>query len=210
MQQQAFSSPPQVYQPVYQQMQAAPLVEKSDKKKKRMLKRAKKSLHRCSKFQLFFAYAMMIGGGLSLVHSIFMFLTIESYTNITVPVQRGTNTLNFQLEKCGLMLMMLLKTLGSLMLMKWGCTSVRTFKPIMKDLQNEELSEASGQPVVELKNPKKQPVPIKTYKKFVKRILLGFIGLLLGMTLYGRCYAIRQANHFIEKEFQIRAAVATG
>lgn len=105
--------------------------------------------------------------------------------------------------------MIILKTLGSLMLMKWGCTSVRTFKPIMKDLQNEELSEATGSPVVELKNSKKQPVPIKTYKKFVKRILLAFIVLLLGVTLYGRNYAIRQANNFIEKEYQLRAAAAT-
>ena len=38
---------------------------------------------------------MMIIGGLGLAHSIFMFLTIESYTNITVPIEKGTKTLNF-------------------------------------------------------------------------------------------------------------------
>ena len=60
-----------------------------------MLKRAKRSLSRCSGIQLFFAYAFMIVGGLSLVHSVFMFLTLESYTNITVPIEKGTKTLNF-------------------------------------------------------------------------------------------------------------------
>ena len=71
----------------------------------------------------------------------------------------------------------------------------------MKDLQNEELSEAAGSQIIDVKNPKRQPVPIKTYKKFVKKVLFGFIGLLLAVTLYGRHYAIRQANHFIEKEY---------
>ena len=61
-----------------------------------------------------------------------------------------------------------LKTAGALILMKWGSTGVRTFRPIIKDLQNEQLSEITGvaieQKLVAVTGSKccsKEPVPIK-------------------------------------------------
>jgi hypothetical protein len=79
---------------------------------------------------------MLIAGALCVVHSAYIYMTLDSFTNVTVPVENG-KTLNFNLSERGLTILLFLKTVGAFMMMKWGCTGVRTFKPILKNLQNE-------------------------------------------------------------------------
>ncbi len=95
-------------------------------------------------------------------------MTIDSFTKITIPVEQG-QTIHFNLQKCGLMALTAFKAVGALMLMKWGCTGVRTFRPILQNLQKEQLAEFIDTVAVQPKPVaasgskccSKEPVPIK-------------------------------------------------
>lgn len=93
------------------------------------------------------------------------------------------------------------------MTIKLGCTTIRAFKPIVKELENEKIAKATGKEV-EVKQPNSkpccQPISIKTYKKTSKKILLGFAVVATVGVMFARCYATKQVEKFIDKEYEIR------
>ena len=79
---------------------------------------------------------MLIFNGISLVSNLFVLFTVHSWSELAFFDRRGF-VHKIHLETCGMVVLLLLKCLANILLMKWGCHAMRTFKPIRKEVESE-------------------------------------------------------------------------
>jgi hypothetical protein len=77
---------------------------------------------------------------------------------------------------------------------------VKTFKPLIKDMERSQLYGASFAD----RSPEKRSDSIKLYKrKFIKTVVAS-LALLFVSLLFARCYFMDSADDFIDKEYDHR------
>lgn len=107
------------------------------------LVKAKKGIKRTGRCQIFSGYALIALNAFSILQNLFFILTVNAWNEI--PVQDNSGKVHrVDLNTGGLVFLTLLKTVVNLLLMKWGFMALQTFKPIVKDLNRQELAASLG------------------------------------------------------------------
>lgn len=97
----------------------------------------------------------------------------------------------------GLIFLTLLKIVGCVLCTKWGLEAIKTFKPIIKSIENEQIQGVQREGHIHDCNFKS----IKQHRKKVKKIL-GFTFLLVLVSiLYGKSYVSQFVMRFIDDEY---------
>lgn len=124
---QAYPVPAQNFQPAYLDQRCFDLVK------------AKKTVKKIGRCQIFSGYALIAVNAINALANLFFMFTLNSWSSLTVEDNQGKRH-TVQLDTCGLYIMTLFKILVHLLLVKWGILALKTFKPIVKDLNRQEIA----------------------------------------------------------------------
>jgi hypothetical protein len=144
---------------------------------------------------MFLGYLTAFVSGIAAITNIFVLLHVDAWSEIPFMDASG-NTHRIYLPTGGLFFLTLLKILGALITVKWGLEAIRTYKPIVREIEHEVLHGVSQEPkaVTNVKS-------INIYRsKVVKFILCSFTIFALSI-LYGRRYFTDVAFRFIDDEY---------
>jgi hypothetical protein len=94
-------------------------------------------MRRWGKCQLYTGYFMLIGNGISAVCNFFMLFALSNWSEIPFWDYNGVkHTLKMATD--GLFFMSVMKIIASVLLMLWGRDAVKTYKPIVKEMEKED------------------------------------------------------------------------
>lgn len=161
------------------------------------LAQARKSVRRWGKCQLVTGYIMAIFNGVSAITNFFMLFAISNWTEIPFWDYNGTRHV-VKLEEGGIFFLCLMKIIANIMLFLWGRDAIRTFKPIVKEVENEQFQGLSPNHVQEADT---KAAKIKTHsRKVFKFIFASFVVTAITL-MYLKSYFIKTADVFIDDEY---------
>lgn len=144
---------------------------------------------------MYTGYLWIAANAISAACNVFMILSLNSWNEIPF-MDRNRDIHKVKLPGGGLFVLCVLKIIVNYIFIKWGLEAVRTYKPIIQEVEREEISGVSQQPK-DVSNVEK----IGTHRKNVFKILLWGFALLTLSILYGRSYFNDVAMQFIDDEY---------
>lgn len=100
--------------------------------------KAKKGVKRAGRCQIYSGYALIALNAFSLLQNLFFLFTVSAWSEIPVQDESG-RVFTLSLPEGGLIFMTLLKSAMNVLMIKWGFMALKTFKPIIKDLNRLEM-----------------------------------------------------------------------
>lgn len=102
------------------------------------LKHAQKKARKWAKCQMITGYLIAGVSGITVLTNAFIALHLDNWSEIPFPDSKGYMH-RIHLPTGGLLFLTLVKILSVLVTLKWGCEAIKTFKPIVKEIEREEI-----------------------------------------------------------------------
>jgi len=148
-----------------------------------------------SKCQLYTSYIWILGNAMSVVCNIFLILMMNSLSDFTFFDDFGViHTLN--LGSGGIFVLSIFKILIHGLFIKIGISALKTFKPIIKEIEHEEIHGINSGHQSECK-----AKLVKNHKRFTFKMLLGAFGITTLSILYAKSFFTKVALDFIDAEY---------
>lgn len=149
-------------------------------------------MRRCSKCHLFISYFICVAGILSFAANLIILFTLDSWTNI--PFSDGEGNLRFfNIIAKKLYVIQVIKVILCLMTAKIGCLGVKTFRPILREINHPAIYQNT--------TGTKHSDRIKDLKKKVGKRQVAILVLSLITIFVFRCFALKKARQFIDQEY---------
>jgi len=165
------------------------------------LVKAKKGVRRWGLCQIISGYILIALNAIALLQNFFFLFTVGSWTNLPVEDEKG-RIFKVNLPEGGLIFLTVLKSLISILMIRWGLMAVRTFKPLIKDLHRQEMAGMFGNQNSEQVGGVKRSKDIKAYKKKVIKLIIATVVLVFISCLYARCYFNRVADKMLDDYYK--------
>jgi hypothetical protein len=143
---------------------------------------------------MFTGYLIAGVSGFTVLTNAFLALHLDNWSEIPFPDMNG-NMHRIHLPTGGLLFMTILKILTALIGIKWGMEAIRTFKPIAKEIEREQIHGVSQE------GHNGNVAAINTHRGKVVKYMLWSFALLSLSLLYTRRYFTDVAFRFIDDEY---------
>jgi hypothetical protein len=144
---------------------------------------------------MYTGYLICIASAIAIITNVFMVFHLDNWSEIPFFDMNG-DMHKIKLATGGLFFLTLLKIIGAFITLRWGKDAVNTFKPIVKEVEHEELHGVC-QEIKAFSNERS----VKAHRSKVVKYLLWSFALVAITIVYGRKFFVDVANRFIDDEY---------
>ena len=141
------------------------------------------------------SYIVLVLSTINLIPSFFMLFIIDDWNNITFEDEKG-QVISFSFDTEMLFWLMILKIVSLALMIKWSLRGIKTFKPALKALKNQDIYGINPNNTGE-----EHSVKTKDFWQFTKKILIFSVIVMIATAFLAREFAFDTVEKFLDQEY---------